>query len=326
VRAARPVLGSTRASSKSGQWLALVPLGIALAFAALLLPRSVVPDTVPLPEIDARVVAREMRADVDRVERAKRAPLSYEVRAFGSAIVAFNRLEAEEAKDLDMSNARADIERTRRDVIDRGLDDELLSLRAAQLEGFLGEVRRFERTGEIRVALEELGGTFVRRMRKVGWCQDHTCVLDDLQRRSAFKATWNTLVGFDKEEAFKLSEMETRALYTLYFAHPHAPEPQRDALMLARRGAADQATCDRIADGERAGAQAWLLTKLGEYGPLDPSYPLQLARGIALYHRRQYADAARAFGRWLEEHPNGPWTLRAKNYLRAATTAEEATF
>lgn len=294
--------------------------------AALLLPRGAVPDAVPLPELDDRVIAREIRADADRAAKARAAPLPQTVRALGSAIRTFNTREATDATEIELADARADIERARLGVLGKGMDEDLLALRAVQLGGFLAEVRRFERTGESSAELEALGGTFVRRMRKVGWCRDHTVVLNDIERRAAFKGTWNALIEVDKRSAFKLSPMETRALYTLYFTHPHAPEAQRAQLALARRAAKDQATCARIDDGERAGEQSWLLTKLGEYAPLDPAYPAQLARGIAYYRRHQYADSARAFSQWLEDHPDGPWTLRARNYLRAATLAEEATF
>jgi tetratricopeptide (TPR) repeat protein len=317
---------SESAFSGAGSSLALVPLSAALLVAALLLPRGVTPELVPLPHLDGRVIEREIRADAERADKARDLALSADVRALGSAIREFNSREARDAKELDLSDARSDIERARGVVLDHGKDEELLGLRAVQMQGFLAEVRRFERTGEVSGELEALGGTFVRRMRKVGWCQDHRLLLDDLERRAAFKQTWNTLIEVDKKPPFSLSTMETRALYTLYFTHPHAPEAQRSALAVARRAAKDKATLDRIADGEHAGAEAWLLTKLGEYGPLDPSYPLILARGVAYYQRRQYADAAHAFSEWLRVHPDGPWTLRARNYLRASSASEEASF
>jgi hypothetical protein len=291
-----------------------------------MLPRGAVPDQIPLPELDGRVIEREIRADAERAAKARRTPLPPDIRALGSTIRTFNSREAQDAKDIDMTDARADIERTRRRVVDQGLDEELRALRAVQMEGFLAEVSRFEHTGEVSAELDALGGTFIRRMRKVGWCQGHELVLSDIERRAAFKATWNTLIEVDKKPAFELSNMETRALYTLYLSHPHAPEAQRAALSVARASAKDRATCERIEDGEQAGAQAWLMTKLTEYAAIDPSYPLAVARGIALYKRHQYADAAHSFGRWLEAHPDGPWTLRARNFLRASSQAEEATF
>jgi hypothetical protein len=154
----------------------------ALLLAALLLPRGVVPDTVPLPELDDRVIAREVRADEGRADRARAAPLPQAVRALGSAIRTFNTREAADATEIELADARAAIERARLGVVEKGMDEELLALRAVQLEGFLAEVRRFERTGESSAELDALGGTFVRRMRKVGWCQDHTVVLTDPER------------------------------------------------------------------------------------------------------------------------------------------------
>jgi hypothetical protein len=95
---------------------------------------------------------------------------------------------------------------------------------------------------------------------------------------------------------------------------------------LARARAKDSATCARIDDGERAAAETWLITKLAEYGAIDPAYPMAIARGVAFYQRHQYAEAARSFAQWLEAHPDGPWTLRTRNYLRASIAGEEEMF
>jgi hypothetical protein len=297
---------------------------VAIVLAAFLIPRRVAPQDVPLPELDGRTVAHELTADHDRAERARSVPLSPEVRALGSAIRAFNTAEAQDEKELVLSDARVTIDRTRLEAA--GKDDELLALRAVQMEGFLTEVRRFEHTGTSSPELDALGGTFIRRMRKVGWCEGNTVVMNDLERRAAFKSTWNALVELDKNPAFALSKQETRALYTLYFTHPHPSEPQRAALTLARSQAKDAATCAKIQDGEEVATQAWLIHKLTEYAALDPTYPLAIARGVTLYKRHQYRDAAQSFSQWLEAHPNGPWTLRTRNYLKASTAAEEESF
>ncbi len=312
--------------STAGRALALIPLSVGIVLAALMLPRRAAPDLLPVPVLDELAIEREARADRDRSERARQNPLTTEVRALGSAVRAFNTAEAEGERDIVLSDARAAIDRARGLVMGGALDEEVLALRAVQLDGFLTEVQRFERTGDISPELKALGGTFVARMRRVGWCEGHRVRLTELERRAAFKATWNTLVGIDKVGAFALSHQETRALYTLYFTHPHAPEGQRAALAIARTQAKDEATCARIDDGERAAEGAWLLPKLVEYAALDPDYPLALARGVVLYRRHQYADAARSFTEWLEAHPDGPWTLRARNHLRASIAAEENSF
>jgi TolA-binding protein len=163
-------------------------------------------------------------------------------------------------------------------------------------------------------------------MRREGWCRNNVVVLTELERRAFFKANWNKLVQVEKNNAFALSDQETRAVYTLYFTQPHPSESQRAALALARAQAKDLATCARIDEGEHAAAEAWLMSKLTEYAAIDPTYPLAIARGVAFYKRHQYADAARAFSQWLEAHPDGPWTLRVRNYLRASTAGDEETF
>jgi hypothetical protein len=294
--------------------------------AALMLPRRVVPDSLPLPELDDRIISREISADEERAQGARRNSLSPLVRALGSAIREFHAAEAHDERDAVLSGARAAIDRARMQVLGEAKEEEVRALRAVQMDGFLEEVQRFERTGQESRELDALGGTFLRRMRREGWCQGNVVVLTALERRAFFKANWNKLVQVEKDPAFVLSNQETRAIYTLYFTHPHASDSQRSALARARAQAKDLATCARIDDGEHAAAQAWLITKLIEYAAIDPTYPIAIARGVALYQRHQYADAAHSFNQWLDAHPEGPWTLRTRNYLRASAAAYEETF
>jgi hypothetical protein len=311
---------------RAGRSLALIPFFVATLSGALVLPRKVAPETLPLPWLDDRLVARDLSADAELVQQARKMPLSPSVRALGSAIREFHTAEEEDSKDVVLTDARAAIDRARTELIDKDKDDEIRALRAVQMVAFLDEVRRFERTGKESSELKALGGTFLRRMRREGWCHDAVVVLNDLERRAMFKANWNRLVEIERNPAFALSEQETRAMYTLYFTHPHPSEPQRAALALARAQAKDSATSARIDDGELAAAQAWLLTKLAEYEAIDPAYPGAIARGVAYYRRHQYANAARAFSQWLKAHPDGPWTLRTRNYLRASIEGEEESF
>jgi len=60
------------------------------------------------------------------------------------------------------------------------------------------------------------------------------------------------------------------------------------------------------------------LKKLDELAAVDPSFPVHLARGVVLYQLQRYPLAVEAFRRHLERAPDGPFTLRAQNYLRAA--------
>jgi TolA-binding protein len=55
---------------------------------------------------------------------------------------------------------------------------------------------------------------------------------------------------------------------------------------------------------------------------LDPTYPAAYALGIAHFRRGAYPASAQAFRDWVDAHPEGPYALRAKNFLRAALAAD----
>jgi outer membrane protein assembly factor BamD (BamD/ComL family) len=59
-----------------------------------------------------------------------------------------------------------------------------------------------------------------------------------------------------------------------------------------------------------------------QHGRLDPDYPVELARGVALYRAGHYTRALQAFDRHLRLHPDGPLAARAQRYARAAVAAE----
>ena len=44
-------------------------------------------------------------------------------------------------------------------------------------------------------------------------------------------------------------------------------------------------------------------------------YPTE---GVARYRHRDYEASVQSFREWLMQHPDGPWTIRARNHLRAA--------
>jgi TolA-binding protein len=95
----------------------------------------------------------------------------------------------------------------------------------------------------------------------------------------------------------------------------------RQALDAARRGARDARACEAIAEAERNATETWRLERIARIGAIDPSYPTEFARGVASYRRGDYVGSAQAFRRWLDDHPDGPFTLRAENFLRAALAA-----
>lgn len=314
--------GKGRAADR---WLALVPVGLFVTMGALMIPRSAPPVDTPLPEIDERALDAVTHEDAMRVAAAKTTRLPGDVLALGSAIRAFNALQggAAKATEEDAVAARAAIDdaRTLLGTRETGPSD-LLTLRAVQLDAFLGEVGRFEETGVVSPNLEELGGAFIDRMRDAGWVTGSNHVLlTQAQRRAAFKVVWNAVAGVDQLLLFQLTLDEQRALYTLYLAHPHVAEGQRTALEAQRAAAKTEAACDRVDFDERRSLEMWRVEKIKRLGALDPTYPTAFALGGAYYRAGRYDLSIESYRSWLAAHPEGPLALRAQNHLRAAVTA-----
>lgn len=305
-------------------WLALVPVGVALVLGVLLVPRSAEPEGVPLPLPDAASLARTVAEDHALAEKARREPLSGAVRALGSAIRAFHTLEAHDAEARQLYEARAAVdEQLALAVALPGQRSEpLLELRALQLESFLDEVHHFDATGEQTEELAALAGGFVRSMTLEGWVQGHQVLADDAALRALFKNMWNGFLGPEAHAEFAPTLDEQRALYAFYLSHPHPSRSMRDAIEAARRGARNAKDCDALKQAERAAIESWRLEHIERLRAIDPSYPADYARGVASYGRGDYVGSANAFRAWLMQHPEGPLSLRAKNYLRAAVAAE----
>jgi hypothetical protein len=298
-----------------------VPIAVAITFGILLLPRRAIPEALPLPVADARELARTAANDHQLAESARRQPLAGAVRKLGSAMRAFHTLEARGSDLRELGAARREVDAALIDSQQAG-DGELLELRAVELEGFLGEVRGFEATGVESAELMALAGTFVRSMVREGWCHDHVLVTREPALRAMFKQMWNTFLGLEKREGFAPQLDEQRALYALFLLRPHPSQPTRDAVAAARRGARDVAACEALAAGERAAVETWRSERIAQLSSIDPSYPAAFARGVSSFRHGNFAVAAGAFRSWLGDHPEGPLTLRAQNYLRAAVDAE----
>lgn len=307
--------GKTR--SEGGRALALIPVSVALLLAALMLPHAVPPRDVPLPEVDADALAAERVRDDARALAAAETPLPPAVRAFGQAIRAFNVAEARDLPETPWEVLRSDVDRTRKEAMEGGVGP-LLDLRAAQLKKFLDGLRDWRKTGEASPEFEAVAGAFLRRMKAAGWAHERELDLGDPELRVMYKLKWNAVARFDELPGFEPSKDELRVLYAFYLTHPHAPESTRASIDAARKNARTQADCEALSAGEAMAGESWRLDKIDRLGRIDPSYPLEFARGVALYRAGNYEGSARAFDAWLQAHPDGPWTLRARNHLRAA--------
>lgn len=293
-----------------------MPVGVAILFGLLLVPRAVVPEGVPVPIADPREIARVAAVDHELAERARREPLPGPVRALGSALRRFHTLET--GGDLhEIRAARLAVDDALLGAIDGG-EEPLLRLRAVQLEGFLEEVGRFESTGVESPELWALAGAFVQSMKSEGWGEGHTLAAGPGALSALFKQMWNRFVGLETRSAFVPSLDEERALYALYLSRPHAPPKVQSVLEAKRRGARDAKDCTEVAASERKAIAQWSLEKIGQLAAIDPSYPAAYARGMASFRAGDYVTAASSLHEWLSAHPDGPFVLRARSYLRAA--------
>lgn len=319
----------------------LLAVFIAGSAAILAVPRSVEPAELPLPLADAGALARVRDADIARAREAEELGLDAEVRELGSAVRAFGLVDADaDHTEAELLAARARV----LDAVGRALaqgDEAVLRLRAYQLRAFVREVRRFEATGEESDELRELGGDFLGLLRRNAWLGQGEAALrggGEGARRVAmdgvvlgvlFKKRWSAIVGLQRAP-FAPALDEERALFKFLLAHPlvsarsaqalPAPPDEETAARLAQAGGAgprSPAAALRAAEARRAEEQ-YRLKKIDELAALDPSYPRHLARGVTLYRLGSFMQSAEAFRSHLDQHPDGAYTLRAQNYLRAA--------
>jgi hypothetical protein len=289
-----------------------------------MLPRAVAPTTVPVPVADLRAFDARVAEDRARARRVESERLPDDARLLGQAIRDFNAASVLEDKSTEWGKLRRGIDGSL--AVVRAMPNGnsiVLDLRAVQLEHFLAAVREFERTGESSKELDELGGSFVRRSKMAGWIDDKTVLMDEPVRRVAFKLAWNALAQLDNLPDFDPTIDELRVLYTFYLQHPHAPDHARAQIDALRKTAKTKKDCDNLDAGERLAADAWRLDKVEKLAKVDSAYPADYARGALHYRMAAYGESARSFQKWLEEHPNGPFTLRARNHLRAAIRARE---
>jgi hypothetical protein len=267
-------------------------IGLTLVFvaAALGAPRPTEPSIVPLPEPHRATLARRDADDRARVERAHRVGLPFSVRAVGEALRRLGSAVAETSGDAPRLRAKllalVRIER------EHGHGEELLTLRAVQSELFVTATRAWERSGQVSSELSELGGDFPELARRSGWLDGRRLVLEDDERALLFRTRWNELAGVADTPPFAPTLDEYRARYALLLRHPSGSTPE-----------------------ERSSRTLGYVEALEK---LDHDYPAAFARGVLYYRAGAYEASAEAFRMQLAAHPDGPWTLRAKNHLLEA--------
>ncbi len=321
MRAWRTSLQSWLQTSGSGRQLAAIPLAAAVLFGMFMLPRASAPDTVPLPAIDFHAIERAEAGDRALSMGLRSGGLPDELRSLGTMIRDFHSLEAKDASAAELYEARRKIDVTFATAQALG-NTHLLKLRAAHTDEFVQAVDHFRRTGEESTELAALGGSFVRRMRREGWCEGHTLALSDRELRVFYKQMWSTVFGLAETPDFKLTLDEQRVIYAFYLTHAHPPEHLRATFAAARERAKSAEECASLGEGERMASDGWRIEKVARLEAIDPNYPAHFARGVLHFQRGRFGAAADSFRAHLQAHPSGALSLRAQFHLRAALHAE----
>lgn len=274
------------------------PVGLALVLsavlsAALVVPRAVPPRDLPLPRIDRSEQRQLIETERARGAQARTTALPFEVRAVGELVRRFGALPRSQPEHLSTlaGQLREQVAQAR---AMHGTSP-LLALRALQAELFVDAVRTPAASGGERAA-RELGGELASPSAHPSWFDDHGFRGSDAELATLFRMRWNELVGVAREQPFAPTLNEWRVYYRFKLAHSER-EPRTD------------------------GDASSLLGDLNALGLLDPEYPVELARGVALYWQGTFDEAAAAFTAHLQLHPDGAWTLRAQNHLAACGAA-----
>lgn len=295
----------------------LVAVVLAGIVALLAVPRSIEPRELPLPVPDVQALRRSAQADDDAARAIHQNPLDADVRAVGSLLRAFGKADATRDEAM-LVQLRSRIFTAVLRARTQG-DQPLLSLRAFQLQAFLREVRRFVSTGETTDDFVELGGSFGDLLVRNGWCvalgakgasgdsksnmvnQGAPCAMrmGESALRALYKRRWNEVSGLGGEQ-FDLTIDEQRAFYAFLLRYP----PLKT----------DVAHTSRVVDFDGS----YFMRKVDDLSALDPSYPRLFARGIIQFRTGDFRRAAESFSTFLDTSPDGPWTIRAQNHLRAA--------
>jgi hypothetical protein len=257
--------------------------------ALLVVPRNVPPELVPPPLIDRLEQRRERAREAQRAQQA-RAGLPVEVRSVGEALRRYGR--AAFAQPELAPQLTGQLRRLGSEALARFGTDELLELRALQAE--LLERALAERPAEPPPEAVELAGGLLAVGLTRGWFEPPPTGADDAELATLFRIYWGSALGLDAHHPFAPSLNEWRAYYRFMLGRPIPTDPAEHTGDLRRK-----------------------LEYVAALSQHDQDYPSELARGILLYQSGAVAESAAALRAHLERSPDGPWALRAQNYLAA---------
>lgn len=275
---------------------------VALICALVAVPRPVLPDEIPFPRVEQRVLMQISQKDADRASALARERPGYDVRALGEAVRLYGAADADSDGDRGSSQYNQ-LARAVAPALEQGAEP-VLALRAYQMTVFLRELDRFAATGVETTELRELGGGIIALLRRSHWIRPegkgYRLLPDRFVLEALFRKRWNEITGL-KNPPFALTIQEQRALYAFLLANPLVVGNVAPGLPWRCRA-----------------ANEYLLRKVSELAAIDPEYPADIARGILLMRTGRPKEAVDVLATYVERHPDGPLAMRARNSLREA--------
>lgn len=284
-----------------GWQLGATLVGAALLAAAIAVPRSAAPSHIPLPTLAAQDLRADEQLDDERARRARGAGLSFEIRTLGEYLRRYGAAEYAAAgrEGFGLTDRLQDVEgsmRGLRRLRSAEVDAHLLELRALQSELFVSALLS-ARGGQPTADLTELGGSLINAPEHRGWFVDGRFVDSAATARVLFKARWNQVCGVTEVDGFRATPSESVLLLSFLLRHPSGADP------LSQRRSQ--------------------LAYLDALAKRQPEYPIHFAKGTVLFQLGSYQLASSAFQAHIDAHPDGPWSLRARNHLLAALARQQ---
>lgn len=279
---------------------AVVALSVAGMGVLMGTPQAVTPEDMPLPVPDMSRLAATAEEDARQAAAMASSPddeksgAGFELRELGGLLRSYNEADAGEDQ-MAMAEVRPKLLRAAYNLTLRDGVAPLLRLRAYQQQRFLRELASWEATGKASEELKQVGGGVVKLIEASGWAKPRRFAAGRAARSALFKRRFAEVLGLLSRPELAPTLDEGRALYAFLLSSPPS------------------------------GAQPWAfrLRKADELAAIDPGYPRKLARGVALLKMNQGAAAVVELREHLAASPDGPYTLRARNYLAAAVELAE---
>jgi hypothetical protein len=271
-------------------------LGVVLAAALtalLVVPRQVEPQMLPPPRIDRGEQRNYLRLEQQRSARA-RGGLPLEVRSVGEALRRFGQASFDGSAAA--GQIRTQLQRLVQVALARHGTERLLELRGLQTELFINGLNAGS-GGEPGPELRELGGSLLKAGLRHGWFAPSPWAADANELGSLFRVYWAEALGLSQAHPHAPTLNEWRVYYRFLLSQPTAEGAERDGDLRRKLG---------------------YVAALAQH---DQTYPAHLARGVLLYQRGVHAESAGEFRAHLQHEPDGPWVLRARNYLAACGAA-----